>query len=1172
MLINLAKARAAQAERRVKISYAGQEVDGKVREPIYDRDDLGNLRDYGFDIEPRDPTDEEFAASPDYCYNVSPSEFAETAILIADKGDTRKFTFAERPYLKRIYDTGARQTLLKAARQVEKSVTISTICRTKSGSPVAAGDVAVGDELATMSVDGCTMTSGRVSWVSKRYSKPCVRLTSRQGHQTIVALTHPMRVWSAWLAAGDLSLSDRLAVVRQCGEFVGTLSLPYERVILTAYLIGDGHIGRSISLTGLPGPVVNEFIEISESLGFGIKEYPKRDTKAIDVRLNNCSQLRNWLREDGLLGTRSRTKFLPSWVYDLDKSTTSLFLNRLWATDGHVKQCNRSLYSLEYCSTSKRLIAEVQALLWKFGIPSRIRRNWPSYWKKQGIKKYAWILRIETQEGVKIFLAEIASLGKSEDVDPPDSDSRNNRDTFPIEVNDLIRDIVSSRGNKGRFGRGADKSKSLRTFGLRETLLYPPTFEKVQCYVDFFRSDYRYDQSLVDELDKHLITDLYWDRLVGIEDVGEQECVDFAVEGTENFVGDGFITHNSTTLGNKMIAYSCLNNHFRSLFVAPSAEQAKVFSNDRVADVINMSPLVGAYTNTVLTNAVFHKKFINYSQIRLRYAYLTADRVRGIAADLLCVDEIQDILVDNLPVIEECASHSNWKLFIYSGTPKSLDNTIEHYWANFSTQNEWVVPCEHHGTPKSPNSWHWNILDEDNIGKTGLVCDACGKPINPYHPQAQWASLQPQTRKNQDKVVFEGYRIPQLMVPWILNDPEGWAGILQKQERYGRQKFYNEVLGISYDSGTRPITRGQLKACCKENVRLADYEQYKRYAETTDIFAGIDWGCHDDQTRILTQDGWKHFQDLTDDDQVAQWDPETRVMSLVLPEVRTVREWDGPLHHFETRGGLDMMLTGTHRMRVKGRDARWATECADQTVQRKGGVQFVGYVDWEGEELETFTLPGLPKSPGYPGCDPRTYRMDDWLEFLGYVLTEGGVCLTPRKSTPGGFRPTCIKMSQRESVNPKQAAKIKFCMDRMEIPYSEFPNHKTGDLNWTICGKQFWHWFDVNVGRLGAQKRVPREFLSLSKRQLRILFDAMVLGDGSIDRRANCTGGSYSSTSKGLCEDFQELCIRLGLRGVVRLFAPAEGNRKARWRVNWSRGRDFYYNTPKQRIETCPYN
>jgi hypothetical protein len=308
----------------------------------------------------------------------------------------------------------------------------------------------------------------------------------------------------------------------------------------------------------------------------------------------------------------------------------------------------------------------------------------------------------------------------------------------------------------------------------------------------------------------------------------------------------------STTLGNKTLAYSCLNNYFRSLFVAPSADQSKVFSNDRIKEPIDLSPLVGAYTNTVLTNAVFHKKFINYSQVILRYAYLTADRVRGIPADMITLDEIQDILVDNIPVIEECASHSNWKLFNYSGTPKSLDNTLEHYWANFSTQNEWVVPCERHGTPNDSSSWHWNVLDEDNIGKKGLICDKCREPIDPYHPMAQWTSMNPQTETNKEKVTFEGFRIPQLMVPWIVKTEDGWSELLQKQERYSRQKLYNEVLGISYDSGTRPITRGQLKACCKEHLRLDEFESFKSLTAGNDVFAGVDWGTGEGSYTVIS--------------------------------------------------------------------------------------------------------------------------------------------------------------------------------------------------------------------------------------------------------------------------------------------------------------------------------
>ena len=90
----------------------------------------------------------------------------------------------------------------------------------------------------------------------------------------------------------------------------------------------------------------------------------------------------------------------------------------------------------------------------------------------------------------------------------------------------------------------------------------------------------------------------------------------------------------------------------------------------------------------------------------MRYAFLNADRVRGIPADMVCIDEIQDVLTDNIPVIEECVSHSSFKYKLYAGTPKSLDNTLESLWVEDSTQNEWVVPCDSCG---GGDYRHWNI-------------------------------------------------------------------------------------------------------------------------------------------------------------------------------------------------------------------------------------------------------------------------------------------------------------------------------------------------------------------------------------------------------------------------------------------------------------------------------
>lgn len=292
----------------------------------------------------------------------------------------------------------------------------------------------------------------------------------------------------------------------------------------------------------------------------------------------------------------------------------------------------------------------------------------------------------------------------------------------------------------------------------------------------------------------------------------------------------------STTLGNKSFAYACLIPHFKVIYVSPSSTQTKEFSKTRLKETMETCPVIKAWFPERLTDNVFEKMSINRSKITLRYAFLNADRVRGLSGDMIEIDEFQDIILDNIPVIEESASHSPFKFFSYSGTPKSLDNPMQYYWDTYSTQNEWAVPCEAHGTPKNPGSWHWNILGEKNIGVNYLICDRCGRQINPLHPRAQWV----QTGKPDERYeTFEGYRIPQLMVPWI-----EWSNIITKHKQYPRAKFFNEVLGQSFDSGQRPLTREDVVDNCDSKMKLTpDYvKELQQRLLSSHIYAGIDWG------------------------------------------------------------------------------------------------------------------------------------------------------------------------------------------------------------------------------------------------------------------------------------------------------------------------------------------
>lgn len=305
----------------------------------------------------------------------------------------------------------------------------------------------------------------------------------------------------------------------------------------------------------------------------------------------------------------------------------------------------------------------------------------------------------------------------------------------------------------------------------------------------------------------------------------------------------------STLLGNRMLTYSCMVPAFKSLYVSPSATQTKTFSVDRVKEPLETSDILRNFTTTALQQNVFEKQFVNRAKITLRYAFLNADRTRGIPAWLLLLDELQDILGDNIPVIEQCTAHApeEWKSFIYAGTPKGLDNIIEYYRSGtskgrpMSTMGEWVVPCDRCGSADGAGRY-WNILGEKNMQRKGLCCEKCGERINPMHADAQWA-------QQHDDGIFESYRIPQLMVPW-----RSWEEIWLDYGRYDRARFFNEVLGISYDSGLRPLTRQQVKDVCLPDVSMhpTHLEKYKAISMSNPVFAGIDWGTGENTYTVVS--------------------------------------------------------------------------------------------------------------------------------------------------------------------------------------------------------------------------------------------------------------------------------------------------------------------------------
>lgn len=296
----------------------------------------------------------------------------------------------------------------------------------------------------------------------------------------------------------------------------------------------------------------------------------------------------------------------------------------------------------------------------------------------------------------------------------------------------------------------------------------------------------------------------------------------------------------STTLAATILTEQTAIPHYRTLYVAPRNDQVSQFSGDRLSAMINYSPMVTKYfTNSKMTQQSHAKEFTNGSWTYLRSCYHTADGIRGISANSIFIDEVQDILLDNIPVIEECSARKNPKRMIFCGTPKTFDNPIQKMWEQ-STQHFWAVKCRHCN--------HWNVpLGESNLGINFLQCARCGGELHVL--DGEYVAKFPSR-------AFVGFHISQAMVSGVPGLDVPWSRLREKVDNplYSTGKMYNECLGFSYDFGSKLLTERELYECVDESTPTMSTQRAASWGMYT-VCAGVDWGVLGGNTRTVVTIG-----------------------------------------------------------------------------------------------------------------------------------------------------------------------------------------------------------------------------------------------------------------------------------------------------------------------------
>lgn len=346
------------------------------------------------------------------------------------------------------------------------------------------------------------------------------------------------------------------------------------------------------------------------------------------------------------------------------------------------------------------------------------------------------------------------------------------------------------------------------------------------------------------------------------------------------------------------------------------------------------------------------------------------------------------------------------------------------------------------------------------------------------------------------------------------------------------------------DVGSMKMEVKQLQESQHTDAMFVNYmdkndEKVRQAFRLPPIFLGR---CVSIDTEFLTENGWKHFDDIVASEKIATINSTSGMLEFQTPLSSHKYDYDGQMFRFNNHKAIDALVTPNHRMMYRWKDKAWNFKQAYEIPSWH--IEFLlSSLEWQGEEVETYRIErepsmietGLYKSHNKTRDFERAiryesrheeigqYRMDDFLEFVGYFISEG---YTSKTRGP-------ISISQNSG---EVLEKIKNVVDRMGLHHSDdFGSNRPEQINVNLCYVPLWQWLRENCGVGSANKTIPREFLNLPRRQLHILYTALMDGDGYWSDRGRENSGTYTTTSKLLADTFQELCFRLGYRSSMRI-------------------------------------
>lgn len=313
-------------------------------------------------------------------------------------------------------------------------------------------------------------------------------------------------------------------------------------------------------------------------------------------------------------------------------------------------------------------------------------------------------------------------------------------------------------------------------------------------------------------------------------------------------------------------------------------------------------------------------------------------------------------------------------------------------------------------------------------------------------------------------------------------------------------------------------------------------QDYKRYGipKAQLILTDIPY-CYDVETECFTRNGWKHYNEITMNDEVLSLNHETQEIEYSDIANIIIRDCDESMVRFNTPN-LNLFVSAKHRCytverfipnlkygeRIRNRkrnnieNIRFAENITEASSIPRSGYNWIGGNVVEYVEIPSVKIKHNGKTQKYHMIESVKVDTIAWLRFFGLWLADG--CTTKSGS---GY---CVSIKQHNN-NRNKVIEI---LDALPFDYSEHQNIGRNTANYDIYSKQLYTYLS-QFGK-SKDKFIPRWILDLPKDYLTIFWESYTLGDS----HKNGQGIKISSVSEKLIIGLQEVALKLGTICQIR--------------------------------------